>query len=108
MDTISELNPHPCSGYFQGDGKSENIIHVSSVQDLSRYRLKLLGTEKVRDREIESACYSGVKATVAARVLAKGRYGENKGPEGQSACLARKRNLKKSRRDFTGKRIPKT
>lgn len=76
MDTIIELNPQPSRLYFQGDGKSENVTLVSLVQD-SSYHLKLLA-EDVRDRNIESACYSGMWATTVARVLARESIGKVK------------------------------
>ncbi|MGB9939700.1 hypothetical protein [Methanosarcina sp.] len=71
MDSISELNPRPCRAYFQRDGESEGITPVILVQDHFQCRLKLLEIKSVKDREISSACPSGVQAMIAARVLAR-------------------------------------
>lgn len=78
MDTIYELNLHSCMTYFQRAWKSERTRPVNLGQGHIQYRLKLLGTENARDREIATASFSGVQAMIALRILVRGDIGISK------------------------------
>lgn len=107
MDIINELNLRSCRTYFQKAGKSEHASSVNLGRCRLQYRLKLLETEKTRDRETYKASLSGLQAIMALRTSAMEDTGVSKVLTDRMLTW-QETKLKKSRRDFTGKRTQKT
>lgn len=51
MDIINKLNLRSYRTYFQKAWKSKHTRYVNSGQSHRQYRLKLLETEKIRDKK---------------------------------------------------------
>lgn len=78
MDIINELNLCSCRTYFQKAGKSKHTRSVNSGQGHRQYRLKLLETEKIRDKETAMASLSGLQAMMDLRILVRENVGVSK------------------------------
>lgn len=76
MDTINELNSHPCRVCVQKAGKSKSITPVGLVRDHFQNYLKLLKFESMRDREIVTLRLSGVRSIIASSIQTMESFGK--------------------------------
>lgn len=75
MDIINEFNLRSGRTYFEKVGTSKHAISVNSGQVHRQYRLKLLKTETITDKETAKASLSDLQAIMALRIF----VGENVG-----------------------------
>lgn len=78
MDIINKLNLSSYRTYFQKAGKSKHTRYVNSEQSHRQYRLKLLETEKIRDKETAMASLSSLQAMMNLRILVRENVGVSK------------------------------
>lgn len=107
MYIINELNLRSCRTYFQKAGKAEHASSVNLGRCRLKYHSKLLETEKTRYRKTYKASLSGLQAIMALRTFAMEDAGMSKVLTDRMFTW-QETKLKKSRRDFTGKRTQKT
>ncbi|MDY0128809.1 MAG: hypothetical protein RBR63_01240 [Methanosarcina vacuolata] len=78
MDIINEFNLRSGRTYFVKAGKSKRAISVNSGQVHRQYRLKLLETENITDKETAKASLSGLQAIMALRIFVRENVGISK------------------------------
>ncbi|AKJ38848.1 MULTISPECIES: hypothetical protein [Methanosarcina] len=78
MDIINKLNLRSYRTYFQKAWKSKHTRYVNSGQSHRQYRLKLLETEKIRDKKTAMTSLSGLQAMMNFRILVRENVGVSK------------------------------
>ncbi|MCC4767097.1 hypothetical protein FXW07_10835 [Methanosarcina sp. DH1] len=78
MDIINEFNLRSGRTYFEKVGTSKHAISVNSGQVRRQYRLKLLETETITDKETAKASLPGLQAIMALRIFVRENVGISK------------------------------